>query len=344
MVVQYKCPNCGSDMAFDAESGTLSCPNCGRQDRIETFPEENIEQTVSPEEAEAKEYHCENCGAVIVTAAETTATHCSFCDAPVVLSERLTGEFAPAKVIPFKISKEEAVAAFRKWTRNGRLTPRGFMNGDRIKKMTGMYVPFWLYDIDGKAEVAAIGTRVHQYQRGDTIYTETDFYDVYRGIDLSYLKVPADASEKMDDELMDKLEPYDYQELKDFRMPYLAGYLAEKYDYDDDALFSRVESKIVPYIDSYISGTISGYSTVSYTNKQIQANKQKAYYTLFPVWMVYYDFENKEHTFAMNGQTGKVVGKPPISGGKVFAWFAGIAAGTFAVLKGIAYVIGGVLW
>ncbi|WKA55574.1 TFIIB-type zinc ribbon-containing protein [Planococcus shixiaomingii] len=342
MVIQYKCPNCGADMAFDSDSGKLSCPNCGRQDNIEAFPEENIQRKLDPEEA--KEYHCENCGAVILTEANTAATHCSFCGAPVVLADRLTGDLAPAKVIPFTISKEEAVAAFRKWTRNGRLTPRGFMNGDRIKKMTGMYVPFWLYDIDGTADVAAVATRVRQYQQGDTIYTETDFYDVRREIDLSYLKVPADASEKMDDELMDKLEPYDYGELKDFRMPYLAGFLAEKYDYDDEALFSRVESKIVPYIDAFIGTTISGYSTVSYTNKQIQANKSKVYYTLFPVWMVYYDFENKEHTFAMNGQTGKVVGKPPISKGKVVAWFTGIAASAFAVMKGISYMVGGVLW
>lgn len=329
-------------MAFDSESGHLSCPSCGRQDNIETFPETNILRKFDPEEA--KEYHCENCGAVILTEAETTATHCSFCGAPVLLADRLTGDLAPAKVIPFTISKDEAVAAFRKWTKNGRLTPPGFASGDRIKKMTGMYVPFWLYDIDGKADVSALATRVRSYTRGDTIYTETDFYDVRREMDLSYLKVPADASEKMDDELMDKLEPYDYGELKDFKMPYLAGYLAEKYDYDDDALFSRVESKIVPYIDSYISSTISGYSTVSYTNKQILANKKNVYYTLFPVWMVYYDFDNKEHTFAMNGQTGKVVGKPPISAFKVAAWFIGIAASTFAVLKAISFAIGGVLW
>lgn len=329
-------------MSFDATSGKLSCPNCGREDDIETFPEENIQQKFTPEET--KEYHCENCGAVLLTEAETTATHCSFCGAPVILSDRLTGDLAPAKVIPFNISKEEAVTAFRKWTKNGRLTPRGFMNGDRIKKMTGMYVPFWLYDIDGKAEVAAIGTSVRTYQQGDTVITETDFYDVQREIDLSYLKVPADASEKMDDELMDKLEPYDYDNLKDFRMPYLAGFLAEKYDFDEDALFSRIESKIVPYIDSYIGSTIAGYSSVSYTNKQINANKKKVYYTLFPVWMVYYDFENKEHTFAMNGQTGKVVGKPPISGFKVAAWFTGIAVSTFAVLTAISYLVGGVLW
>ncbi|AIY04607.1 putative phage replication protein [Planococcus sp. PAMC 21323] len=342
MVTQYKCPNCGSDMAYDSESGHLSCPNCGRQDDIETFPETNIIRKFDP--GEAKEYHCENCGAVILTEAETTATHCSFCGAPVLLADRLTGDLAPAKVIPFTVSKEEAVAAFKKWTKNGRLTPRGFTSGDRIKKMTGMYVPFWLYDIEGKADVAALATRVRSYTTGDTIYTETDFYDVRRELDLSYLKVPADASEKMDDDLMDKLEPYNYEELKDFKMPYLAGYLAEKYDYDDEQIFSRVESKIVPYIDSYIGSTISGYSTVSYTNKQIHTNKKNVYYTLFPVWMVYYDFDNKEHTFAMNGQTGKVVGKPPISAFKVAAWFTGIAASTFAVVKAISFAVGGVFW
>lgn len=342
MVIHYKCPNCGADMAFDSESGQLSCPSCGHEETIETLPEENIERKF--DEGEAKEYHCENCGAIILTEAETTATHCGFCGAPVVLADRLTGDLAPAKVIPFTVSKDEAVAAFKKWTRGGRLTPRGFMSGERIKKMTGMYVPFWLYDIEGEAHVQAIGTQVRTYQRGDTIYTETDFYDVFREIDLSYLKVPADASEKMDDVLMDKLEPYDYSELKDFRMPYLAGYLAEKYDFDDEQLFSRVESKIIPYIDSYISTTISGYSSVSYTNKQIDAQKKKVYYTLFPVWMVYYDFDNKEHTFAMNGQTGKVVGKPPISSGKVALWFTGIAASSFVVMKAIAFAVGGVLW
>ena len=342
MIIHYKCPNCGSDMAFDSGSGALSCASCGRKDTIETFPDDNIEHRFEPEEA--KEYHCENCGAIILTEAETTATHCSFCRAPVVLADRLTGDLAPAKVIPFTISKDEAVAAFRKWTKNGRLTPSGFMSGDRIKKMTGMYVPFWLYDLDGEAEVAAVATRVNSYTRGDTIYTETHFFDIYRDIDLSYLKVPVDASEKMDDELMDKLEPYNYEDLKDFRMPYLAGYLAEKYDYDDKHLLPRVESKVMPYIDSYIQSTISGYSTVSYTNKQVRVNKRKVYYTLFPVWMVYYDFENTEHTFAMNGQTGKVVGKPPISMGKVVAWFTGIAVSAFAVIKAVSFAVGGVFW
>lgn len=342
MVIHYKCPNCGADMEFDATSGMLSCDSCGRKDKIENLSDEFITTTFS--EDEAKQYNCNNCGAVIITEADTTATNCSFCGAGVVLGDRLSGDLAPVKVIPFTISKEEARAAFRKWCRNGRLTPKGFMSANRIKGITGLYVPFWLYDLDSKAKVKAVGTKVRTYTRGNYIYTEKKFYDVYRDIDLSYVKVPVDASEKLDDELMDKLEPYDYQEFKDFKTPYLAGYIAEKYNFSDEELFARVKSKVEPYIESYTRSTIRGYSSVNYKSKNIRTKKKNAYYVLLPVWMVYYDFDKQEHTFAMNGQTGKVVGKPPISIGKVASWFGGIAATTFVALKVISFGVGGVLW
>lgn len=339
MVIHYKCPNCGADMAFNAETGKLSCHSCGREDDIENFPDEFIKAHFS--EDEAKEYHCKNCGAVLITEAETTATTCSFCGAGVVLADRLSGKMAPSKVIPFAISKEEAMKAFKKWCRNGRLTPKGFMTADRIKNITGIYVPFWLYDLNSRVQVNAICTKVRTYTRGDYIYTETRYYDVYRDINLDYLKVPVDASEKMNDELMDKLEPYNYQELKDFKTPYLAGYIAEKYNYDEKELLPRAKAKIENYINAYINSTITGYSSVNYKDKRIDTINTHAYYTLLPVWMVYYDYDKSEHTFAMNGQTGKVVGKPPISFGKVVAWFGGIAGATFVALKIIALLMGG---
>jgi len=140
------------------------------------------------------------------------------------------------------------------------------------------------------------------------------------------------------------LEPFPYDQLKDFKTPYLAGYVAEKYNYDDKELYPRVESKIQNFIDTYISSTISGYSSVSYNRKHINTKKVRSYYVLLPVWMVYYDYDKTEHTFAMNGQTGKVVGKPPISFKKVAAWFGGIASSSFIILKTIALAMGGGLW
>ncbi|WP_062104945.1 TFIIB-type zinc ribbon-containing protein [Bacillus niameyensis] len=342
MVIQYKCPNCGDDMVFDSESGTLSCGSCGRQDTIENFPDQHITTTFS--EDEAKEYHCKNCGAVILTDADTTATTCSFCGAGVVLADRLSGILAPAKVIPFTISKEEARQAFRTWCKKGLLTPKKFMEANRIKGITGMYVPFWLYDLNSKVQVHATGTKVREYTRGDYIYTETKYYDVYRNINLDYHKVPVDASEKMNDKIMDRLEPYNYAELKDFKTPYLAGYIAEKYNYDDKELLPRVKSKVSGFVESYISSTMGGYSSVSYQSKQIDTKKKHSDYVLFPIWMFYYDYNKEEHIFAMNGQTGKIVGKPPLSYAKAAGWFSGIAGSTFITLKIISFIMGGGFW
>lgn len=342
MILHYKCPSCGSDMSFDSETGDLSCPSCGRHEKIENYQEEL--QTSSANDVETKEYHCENCGAILLTTADTTATNCSFCGAGVVIADRLSGQLAPAKVIPFTISKEEAIDAFKKWCRKGLLTPRGFMNADRIKSITGMYVPFWLFDLNSKVQVSAECTKVRTYTQGDYIYTETKYYDAFRDINLDYVKIPVDASEKMNDELMDRLEPYPYDQLKDFKTPYLAGFLAEKYNYSDDELLPRAKDKISSYIESYISSTFASYHSVFYKNKQIDTKNVNSNYVLLPVWMVSYDYNHSEHTFAMNGQTGKVVGKPPISMGKVAAWFSGIAAGTFFALKCVSFMLGGGFW
>ncbi len=376
-VVHYKCPNCGSDMAFDSQTGLLHCANCGRSDKIENMPKQDWDQDdasyhyemddddkdaansafeqdyADPHDADepsrhktfgeqdAKEYHCKNCGAVLITEPNTTATTCSFCGAGVVLSDRLTGNLAPAMVIPFSISKEQAQEAFQKWCRKGLLTPSDFMTADRIKNITGLYVPFWLYDLNGRGEAEATCTRVRTYSDSDWIYTETKYYHVYRKVDLNYSRIPCDASRKLEDHMMDKLEPYSYNNLKNFNMPYLAGYIAEKYDFTDEEMLPRIKERVGAYVDNYISSTIGGYSSVMYHRKDINIRKKHADYTLLPVWMVCYDYRQSEHIFAMNGQTGKIVGKPPLSKGKIFGWFAGVAAGSFVLMRLLTLLLGG---
>lgn len=333
-------------MVFDSESGMLSCGSCGRKDSIENYqenpevtPDENVRAEFAADEA--KEYQCNNCGGVVITDADTTATTCCFCGAGVVLVDRLSGTLMPAKVIPFSINKEQARDAFKKWTKKGRLAPDSFKKANRIKEITGMYVPFWLYDVNSRAKVEAAATKVRTYTRGDYIYTETKHYEVYRHVNVDFTKVPADASEKMDDKIMDLLEPFDYSNLKDFKTPYLAGYLAEKYNYDDKQLFPRVKSKVSGAVDSYVSSTIKGYSSVRYRNENVNTRSVHSDYVLLPVWLVFYDYDKSEHIFAMNGQTGKIVGKPPLSKRKAVTLFTSITAATFLVSRIITMLLGG---
>lgn len=352
MVVQYKCPSCGADMKFDSNTGKLLCDSCGYASDIDTMKRNENGNTTSSEQytnstrsktydSDVNQYACNNCGAVLITEPDTTATTCSFCGAPVVLADRLSGESSPYYIIPFQISKEQAQEAFKKWCKNGRLTPKGFMTADRIKSMTGLYVPFWLYDLHSNGEINAACTRVSTYEQGDYIVTETKHYNVYRSADLNYLKIPVDASEKMNDSLMDKLEPFDYRNLKSFNMPYLAGYIAEKYNYTDKDLFPRIQNRVAGYVETYLRSSIAGYSTVNVFNKRIHIKPKNAFYTLLPVWLVSYDYQDSEHIFAMNGETGKIVGRPPLSKGKIAAWFGGISAVSFVIIKIIVLLMGG---
>lgn len=330
-------------MVYDAETSTLHCDNCGRNDDIKDFPEENINREFT--DSDGHEYHCENCGAILLTDDDTTATTCSFCGAAMVIADRLSGVMAPSKIIPFKISKEKAQEAFKKWCGNGKLTPKDFMTADRIKNISGMYIPFWLYDLNTRVQARGRGTKVRTYRQGNYMYTETRHFDVYRDLDMHYVKVPVDASLKMDDGLMDRVEPYDYSAMDEFRTGYLAGYTAEKYNYTENELLPRVKGKVEGYVGSYLNSTATSYSTINFIDKDIDTRNKHAYYSLLPIWMVYYDYEGREYVFAMNGQTGKVVGEPPISKKRTFLRFLVTVLGSFILVKVLIMILlGGGLW
>ncbi|MFD2115870.1 TFIIB-type zinc ribbon-containing protein [Paenibacillus yanchengensis] len=340
--IDYKCPGCGGGMVYNSEIGMLYCASCGREEKIEQFAAKyKLEQE---HDSSLQQFHCNSCGAELITDQLSAATVCSFCGSGVIIGERLAGKWSPDLVIPFTISKEEAIDAFRKWCRNGRFTPKGFMSANRIKAITGMYVPFWLYDLDNDVEVKARATRIRTYIQGDYQYTETQHYALYRKLKLNYSQVPIDASEKMNDSLMDKLEPFPYEQLKSFQVPYLAGFVAEKYSYNEDEMLPRADEKVKSYIDAYIQSTLGGFTTVSVTDNDVRRSVKHAKYALLPVWVLHYDYNQLEYTFAMNGQTGKVVGKPPISKGKIALWFGVSTTATLLIIKSISAFMGGGFW
>lgn len=350
MVIQHKCPNCGADMVFHAETGLLSCESCGHTQEIDSMEnsaanyEDFVKQTSSQTYTDdsAAQYQCKNCGAILITNEDTTATTCSFCDSPMILGDRLTGELAPSKVAPFSITKQQAEEAFKKWCGKGLLLPNDFKKANRVKSITGMYVPFWLFDMHTQGEIHAECTKVKHRTEGEYEVTETSYFDVFRSADLYFNKIPVDASAKMDDDMMDKLEPFDYENLHDFNTPYLSGYLAEKYDYTDKELYPRVEERSDDYTVDYLRSTILGYDSTRILHKDIHAQPLDAQYTLLPVWLFCYDYQNGEHNFMMNGQTGKIVGKPPLSKKKATGFFFLFTLLAFFILKLIAFAYGGV--
>ena len=135
--------------------------------------------------------------------------------------------------------------------------------------------------------------------------------------------MPADASERMDDKTMDMLEPFDKKDFVPFSTPYLTGYVAEKYDYNDKALFKRIHERTRKYTTDYIRSTCSQYSSINIKRSNINITPDRTRYALLPIWFFNYKYNGVMYSFTMNGQTGKVIGKPPISKAKVAAFFMG---------------------
>lgn len=354
-VMVYKCPQCGAPLTFDADKQTWSCKFCLGSYEVEQLEkllaQEKHEDQSSSLENEASEtpqedntavdedfnqnarvYSCPDCGAEIVTDATTAATFCVFCHNPTIIQSQLSGAYKPHKVIPFKFDKEKAKEAFKKWCRKKPLVPGLFKSAPSLEKITGVYLPFWLFDCDISGGIHANAQKIRTWRTGNTEYTETQYFEVIRDGNMHFEHVPADGSSKMEDNMMDLLEPYYYDQMVDFSMPYLSGYLAEKYDQDENAVFPRIDKRVNEDTVSQLRDTIKGYSAVQVDQSNVAFLKKHAHYALLPVWMQKYKYKDKDYLFAMNGQTGKVVGNLPYSMGRAAAWFGGIAAAVFAIL------------
>lgn len=174
------------------------------------------------------------------------------------------------------------------------------------------------------------------YQRGDIHYTETKYYQISREGKANFRKIPADGSQKIDEQLMNVLEPYNYNDLQDFSMYYLSGYMAEKYSYTQNDLYGNISGQVNKNMNRLLRDTIKGYKSVHVQNSKVTINRADATYVLLPVWLFTYQHNGKTHIFAMNGQTGKIAGSLPISYRRAATWFGLISGASF-----IAMLIGG---
>ena len=349
-VIVYKCINCGGPLAFKAETQNWTCDYClsefSEKDVSDFISNEqvNVEATTSGEVLQHQQeqdeefaekvmgFSCSSCGAEIVTDDTTAATFCYYCHNPTIIPKRLQGEYRPEKVIPFKLNREKATELFIRWCKKKPLLSKTFTSTSQLEKLSGIYVPFWLFDSNATGKVSGEATRVRSYTRGDTRYTETKYYKVSREGNAIFRDVPADGSKKMDDSFMAILEPYDYKELTEFSMSYLSGYLAEKYDMDQNDVYGRVTELIRNNMSSLLVDTIQSYNQVNIKNANVQFKKVEASYVLLPVWMFTYQFKGKTYIFALNGQTGKIAGKLPISVGRAASWFGMISSAIFVTL------------
>lgn len=307
----FKCKNCEGNTVYSPEKKKMFCPYCESEESHERKEYPGFDSNLTM---------CPNCSGEISVDVHTAASRCPYCDSYLIFNERVEGENLPAYVIPFQIGKEKCKEMIKEQFKKCTFAPMDFLSEVRLDTIEGDYVPFWLFDYDTVTDFYAEGRKVRRWTSGNYHYTETSYYQIHRNMSLNFRKVPADASTPMPDDVMDLMEPYDYSQLQTFQPEYLSGFMAEKYNLPAIKYADRVRVKVMQDVDAFLKGTYTGYNSVSPMSKKVDYNNENAHYSLLPVWVYNYEYGGKKYPFYVNGQTGKIVGKAPVSAKKVWAY------------------------
>lgn len=344
--LDYRCPNCNGSLQFRSDTQQLTCPYCDSELSVEGVKEYN--QAISQaeesrcdwetyqaetgsgawsnqESANLVTHICQSCNGEIVAEKTTAVTACPYCDNNLFIPYQFADELRPDYVIPFKLNKEQAKGALRQFYNGKPLLNPCFKRENHLDEIKGVYVPFWLFDCDTQSDVQYKATRVRAYSDSRYNYVETKHYSIHRGGRINFDKIPGDGSSKMNDTFMEAMEPYNYRDLVPFTPAYFAGYLADKYDVLADSLQERVNQRIRTTVIDSLSP--KGYQSVTPVKTNIRASNNKVNYALFPVWILNTRYRGELHTFMVNGQTGKLVGKLPVDPGRCAGMFFGIFLG-----------------
>lgn len=350
--VSYKCPNCSAPLSFDIDSQSWKCNFCdseftsrdlGRLEALgssETIKEEKILPTAAAAtNEEVTMYSCPSCGGKIITTPTTAATFCIYCHNPTIIASRLTEqENQPRFLIPFKLKKEFAIKKLQSLCRGKLFLPKDFKKFVANGEVSGLYVPYWLFDFNVASSFTARGIKTQSWRDNNYRYTKSDDYNVSRSCEVIFKNIPADGSVKMDDALMEALEPFNYSQMVDFKMEYLSGHFADIHDADIHKAAEKIFSKVYPKVKGSLLSTAGSYSYLQNTNHSLDKKEISYSNVMLPVWSLMAKYKEKKYIFTMNGQTGKMSGSLPKSFSVAFLFYLKLS-----LILSLLFFLGGML-
>ena len=311
-----KCPACASNIFYQPEVKGMICRYCGNIYDPSTLEKMSSlgysiehdyagDNDISEDDKKRHEIICNSCGATMIADEHMMSTMCPFCGSPTLITGRMTREFKPDYIVPFKIDKQTAENNIKLWLKTRKMTPRGFKAKSRLTKMTPLYVPFWILDCAVNTDLYGVGKNF----KGEN----TEIYSVRAKTGYYVKGVPFDASLKIANKLMEAIEPFDYSEMVKFDNKYLQGFFADKYDQRPTDMMDRfirrmdkismdMTDTIAAKYDKYEPSPEKNFTWMSELNIK---------YCLLPVWFMTVESGGFKYQFAVNGQTGEASGQVP---------------------------------
>lgn len=345
-----KCPNCGATVVFDPKTGTMHCEYCGYScelplpDPEREICEMDFEAALHTESfnwgEQKKSVQCKQCGAVSIYDALETAAVCPFCGSTNVMPAAKEDTIAPGAVCPFAVTKEQAGESFSKWIKGKFFAPSKAKKSTHPEAFQGVYLPYWTYDAQTTSNFTARAGYDKKVKDNDgKTQTKTDWRRVNGVYQKFFDDVTVMASKRQENSGVKACEPFDFKKMVPYSPKVLAGFIAERYSIGLKEGWESAQKKIQFHLRSDIA---------SYVRKQWRADRTDSVkfstlysnitykYLLVPTWISSFKYNDKVYQFVVNGQTGKVGGKAPVSALRVLLTILigiGIIAGLYFLLK-----------
>lgn len=336
-----KCPNCDGVMDFNPATGMLKCPYCDYEEQIpvdEELPAHAEELDFNSAEHTAncdwgvktKTVLCESCGAESIYDALQTSAVCPFCGSNQVMEANDKDTIAPGGVVPFKITDKEASELFHKWIGKKFFCPKLAKESAKPKSFKGIYLPYWTFDAQTvSAYSGEYGIDKTRRDSNGNTHTETKWYRT-QGTHKEFIDDElVFASTNHDVNTLHSLEPFDTANNMAYKPEYIAGFVAERYSIGLKDAWTKATQSIKNKLTRHVSSNIKDqYNADRVRNVRLSTHFSDITYKylLLPVWISSFKYNDKVYQFMVNGQTGKVSGKTPLSIPKIILTVVAVIA------------------
>lgn len=295
------CSNCSGRLIFNPASQKLECAACGSM----FSPEEvrDIYADVHSKYYETRVYTCGHCGAEVITSDSEVSTFCVYCGNPAIVFNRISKEYRPDGIIPFSVTKEDAIKNINIRFRKNPIVPKEVMSKLTPANIRGIYVPYWIINAD-YTEADFLSGKVKRGKR-----TETRYYS--RAGDIAVKNVPIDGSKILNDDVSRKLEPFYLENAKAFDEDYLNGFYSNTSDMNYFDLKKSAAYRCHKLFEDEVVKTVKAKDVKIEDSVYWVDVHDDPVYMMFPVWFFTFKYNDKPYTILVNGQSGKVVGTMP---------------------------------
>lgn len=339
---QYKCPSCSAPIEFEPSSGLMACQWC-----LSKFPVAEVEQfnrklqeatgggvgdaptwleaEVGVAEGTAAQSEviddftgmeslvCNSCGAQIVADPTEISMRCGFCNNTFVAHTRIESTAVPDAIIPFAIDKNGMLAAFDAATKGKWLLPGPFKDRRILAEATGAYLPYWFHDGEVSGTVTMEASDRKSWIEGREEVIETTTYQLSRDASSQFRAIPVCGTTKLDPIRAAGVEPFNVADSTDFGSAYLSGYAAHTFDIQKEETIAQADKRAKEAFVEMVRGSVREFGNVTVTGANLTVKRTGIWYLLLPVWLIVIAYEGVNYPFAVNGQTGEVIGEFPIS-------------------------------